>query len=174
MNRNSFTIYLLLLLGLFAASVSPVTAFGQNPTRVSGRITDENGNPLAGVSVVVKGNNQGTTTDESGNFTLNTPSANSVLVVSSVNYITQELKVDGKSNITAQLATDPNSELGEVVVVGYGTQRKVDLTGAVGSISRRDIATRPITSPDQALGGRISGQNPRSWNRIQCPERSHS
>lgn len=157
MNRNSFTIYLLVLLGLFSAGVSPVTAFGQNPSRVTGRITDENGNALTGVSVVVKGNNQGTTTDESGNFSINVPSANAVLVFSSVNYISQEVRVGDKSNITLQLATDPNSELGEVVVVGYGTQRKVDLTGAVGSISRKEIATRPITSPDQALGGRISG-----------------
>ena len=157
MNRNSFTIYLLLLLGLFAMNVFPITDFGQNPTRVAGRITDENGNALTGVSVVVKGNNQGTTTDESGNFSINVPSPNAVLVFSSINYLSQEVRVDGRSNITLQLATDPNSDLGEVVVVGYGTQRKVDLTGAVGSISRREIATRPITSPDQALGGRISG-----------------
>lgn len=157
MNRNSFTIYLLLLLGLFATTAFPITTFGQNPTRVAGRITDESGIPLTGVSVVVKGNNQGTTTDESGNFSINVPTANAVLVFSSINYLSQEVRVDGKSNISLQLATDPNSDLGEVVVVGYGTQRKVDLTGAVGSISRREIATRPITSPDQALGGRISG-----------------
>lgn len=157
MNRNSFTIYLLVLLGLFAAVVSPVTAFGQTPSRVTGRITDENGIALAGVSVVVRGNNQGTTTDESGNFSINVPSGNAVLVFSSVNFLSQEVRVGDKSNISLQLATDPNSDLGEVVVVGYGTQRKVDLTGAVGSISRKDIATRPITSPDQALGGRISG-----------------
>ena len=157
MNRNSFTIYLLVLLGLFASAVSPVTAFGQTPSRVTGRITDANGIALAGVSVVVKGDNQGTTTDESGNFSINVPSPNAVLVFSSVNYLSQEVRVGDKSNISLQLATDPNSDLGEVVVVGYGTQRKVDLTGAVGSISRREIATRPITSPDQALGGRISG-----------------
>ncbi|HUQ64539.1 MAG TPA: TonB-dependent receptor [Flavitalea sp.] len=157
MNRNSFTIYLLLLFGLMASAIFPVSVFGQTSTRVSGTITDENGKPLPQVSVVVKGNNQGTTTDDNGKFTLTVPSPNSVLVISSVNYLAQELKVEGKTTLNAQLSPDPNSDLGEVVVVGYGTQRKVDLTGAVGSITRRDIATRPITSPDQALGGRIAG-----------------
>ncbi|RYF37758.1 MAG: SusC/RagA family TonB-linked outer membrane protein, partial [Chitinophagaceae bacterium] len=157
MNRNSFTIYLLLFVALIASSITPIAAFGQNGTRVTGRITDDAGNPIPGVSVVVKGNNQGTTTDDSGNYSIIVPSTNAVLVFSAVNFLPHEARLDGKSSVNAELATDPKSDLGEVVVVGYGTQRKVDLTGSVGSITRRDIATRPITSPDQALGGRITG-----------------
>jgi TonB-linked SusC/RagA family outer membrane protein len=157
MNLSSFTICLLFTLGLAVVSMSPVTAFGQATTRVTGKVTDESGTGLPGVSVVVKGGNLGTTTDETGSFSLNVPSGNSVLVISSVNYLSEEVRTEGKTNLNVQLSADPKSDLGEVVVVGYGTQRKVDLTGAVGSITRRDIATRPITSPDQALGGRVSG-----------------
>jgi len=129
----------------------------QAEKRVTGTVTDENGLAIEGVSITIKGTSRGTTTDSSGIFTIGAE-RNSVLVFSSLNYNKQEVKVGGSSTIEVQLAVNQQSkDLGEVVVVGYGTQRKVDLTGAVGSISRRDIASRPFTSPDQALSGKISG-----------------
>ncbi|MCW3089506.1 MAG: TonB-dependent receptor [Ferruginibacter sp.] len=148
----------LLLIGLIIFGSIPICAFSQASYNVTGKVTDENGVALAGISVMIKGNNVGTSTDQSGIFDISVPTRNSVLTFSYVDYIKQEIAVNGKTNLNVQLTPDPKSKsLGEVVVIGYGTQRKVDLTGAVGSISRKDIVSRPLTSPDQALGGKIAG-----------------
>jgi TonB-linked SusC/RagA family outer membrane protein len=157
MNLNSYNRFIFVVLSIFSLNLLSIPGFGQAGVRVTGTVRDETGAGLPRVSVVVKGNNQGTTTDESGSFSLNVPSTTSTLLFSSVNYLSQEVPLNGRSTLDIRMGIDPNSDLGEVVVVGYGTQRKVDLTGAVGSITSKEIATRPITSPDQALGGRISG-----------------
>jgi len=128
--------------------------------KITGKVTDENGNSLAGVSITIKGTNQGASTDSSGFFSVNVSEKDAVLLVSYLGYLSKEIKVGNSSSISVQLSPDPKSkELGEVVVVGYGTQRKVDLTGAVGSVTRKDIANKPFTSPDQILGGRVPGVN---------------
>lgn len=130
----------------------------QTEKTVTGKVTGDNGIGLASVSIVIKGTSKGTTTDSAGSYAINVPDKNSTLIFSYLNYINKEIKVGDASTINVQLMPDSKSEdLGEVVVVGYGTQRKVDLTGAVGSISRKDIATRALTSPEQALGGKIAG-----------------
>ena len=128
--------------------------------KITGKVTDENGAVMPGVTVIVKGTSKGSTTDASGDFSIEVSGNNAVLVLSSINYTTREVKVGNASSLNLQLSKDAkSSNLDEVVVVGYGTQRKVDLTGAVGSISRKDFANKPFTSPDQILAGRIAGVN---------------
>jgi TonB-dependent starch-binding outer membrane protein SusC len=129
--------------------------------KVSGKVTDENGIGMVNVSVVVKGlTQQGTVTDANGSYSLNVPDNNAVLVFSYTNYISQEVNLRGKTVVNLQLAPDTKkASLEEVVVVGYGTQRKKDLTGSIGSITRKDFANKPFTSPDQILTGRIAGVN---------------
>ncbi len=148
----------LTLTGSFALIAAPAKAqVAAAEKTITGRITDESGVALTNASVAVKGTRRGTVTDSSGSFRLSAKPGETI-VISILNYTSQELKVGSGSELEIQMAPDKNSkDLGEVVVVGYGTQRKVDLTGAVGSISKRDIATRPIVSPDQALSGKVSG-----------------
>lgn len=124
--------------------------------KVTGKVTDENGNGMPGVNITVKGSTKGTTTDVSGSYSIAVPDKNAVLVYSFTGYLLQEITVGSRSVIDVKLEVDSKT-LDEVVVVGYGTQRKVDLTGAVGSITNKDIVSRPYTNPDQILGGRVSG-----------------
>ncbi len=136
-------------------------SYGQQK-KVSGKITDDKGTPLENVSVVLKGQTQtqGTVSDANGFFSITVPGEDAILIFSYLGYIDQEVSVAGKSTINLQLQPDQKkAALSEVVVVGYGTQRKIDLTGAVGSISRKDFANKPFTSPDQILAGRIAGVN---------------
>ncbi len=128
--------------------------------KITGKVTDENGAPLQGASVTIKGSSKGTITDAAGAYSLDVPGSNTDLVISSLNYTNKEIKVGNQSSIDVQMTKTAKAQsLDEVVVVGYGTQRKVDLTGAVGSISRKDFANKPFTSPDQILTGRIAGVN---------------
>ena len=124
--------------------------------KISGSIKDEKGEPLQGASVVVKGTTTGTMTDLSGNFTLNVPSAQSVLVISFTGMQSKEMTVGNQTVFNIQLEVDSET-LQEVVVIGYGTQRRSDLTGAVGSVRAEQLQERPAASLNQALSGRISG-----------------
>jgi TonB-linked SusC/RagA family outer membrane protein len=123
---------------------------------VSGRVTSENGDALPGVSVIEKGTSNGTVTDTDGNYTFTVSNENATLVFSFIGYANQEVPLNGRATIDITLAEDVVS-LGEVVVVGYGTQKKTDLTGAVSSIKVDDIAQFPTARVDQALQGRSSG-----------------
>lgn len=161
MNPNiAFRFFLLICLSglpaLLAINVSAQTSSSARK-QVSGKVTDENGNALSGVTVTVKGSRIGTQTDAAGNYTITAP-ANATLVFSSVGFAAIESDARGKNTVNATLGTQAGN-LNEVVVVGYGTQRKVDLTGAVASVGRKDFANRPFTSPDQILGGRVPGVN---------------
>src|SRR6476469_4029618 len=124
---------------------------------VSGKVTDENGNGVSGVTVTVKGTKVATQTDGDGNYTINVPAA-ATLVFTSVGFRPVEADPKGRSTVNINLSTQ-SSNLNEVVVVGYGTQRKVDLTGAVASVTRKDFVNKPFTSPDQILAGRVPGVN---------------
>ena len=130
---------------------------GYSQTVISGTVTDATG-ALPGVNVVVQGTTTGTVTDFDGNYSINAPEGATNLVFSYIGYTTQQVPISGRSTINITMAEDAQA-LSEVVVVGYGTQRKADLTGAVGSIGAADIVSKPITSPDQALAGTISGVN---------------
>ena len=123
---------------------------------VSGVVTDENNNPLAGATVVVKGASSSTLTDDNGSFSIKVPSANAVLVISFVGYTSHEFPVNGNKKITAILKQEGNA-LADVVVVGYGTVKKKDVTGAVAGISEKDIKSRPVTNALQAMQGKVAG-----------------
>ncbi|HEY1020866.1 MAG TPA: carboxypeptidase-like regulatory domain-containing protein, partial [Flavisolibacter sp.] len=127
-------------------------------TRVTGRVTDEGQRPLSGVSVIVKGTNNGTTTDANGNFTISVPGANNTLVFSYVGYGTIEQQVG--SNTTINLSLSPSSTTGnlnEVVVIGYGTATKRDLTGSITKVSGKEVQDRPNTNPIASLQGKVAG-----------------
>jgi TonB-dependent starch-binding outer membrane protein SusC len=144
---------------IFIFLISSFGSYGQEK-KVSGKVTDENGAPLDNVSVAVKGQTKGTVTDADGLYSINVPGDNTVLVFSYAGYVNQEMNTLGKTSINLQLAPDVRkTALQEVVVIGYGTQKKRDLTGSIGSVSRKDFANKPFTSPDQILGGRIAGVN---------------
>ncbi len=125
--------------------------------KVQGTVSDVKG-PLPGVSVKVKGSAIGTVTDGNGRYSLNAPDGNGTLVFSFVGYTTQEVSIANKSQINVVLVETPKS-LSEVVVVGYGTQKRADLTGSVGSVSSRQLQERPQTNLEQELAGKIAGVN---------------
>jgi TonB-linked SusC/RagA family outer membrane protein len=126
-------------------------------TTVQGTVLDaQTGGSLPGVNVVVQGTTTGTTTDAEGRYQLTVPDGATKLVYSFVGYLTQEVALENRTTITVRLVAD-NKALDEVVVVGYGTQKKVNLTGAVSNIDAADIANRPITNPTSALQGLLPG-----------------
>ncbi|MEO5603809.1 MAG: carboxypeptidase-like regulatory domain-containing protein, partial [Cyclobacteriaceae bacterium] len=125
---------------------------------VSGTVSEEAGNRLPGVNVVEKGTTNGTTTDASGKFTLNVRDESSVLVFSFIGYATQEVSVGNRTDFTINLQADVTA-LQEVVVVGYGTQEKVNLTGAVGVASGEALQNRPIANVGEGLQGLVPNLN---------------
>ena len=128
----------------------------QNTLTVTGRVTDETGQALPGVTVLLKNSSNGTTTSADGAYRLSVPVTNAVLVVSYVGYLSQEIAVSSRSVIDVRLAPDDKT-LNEVVVVGYGTQEKKDLTGAIATVGSRDIQKIPVSGFDQALKGQVAG-----------------
>jgi len=137
---------LLLIAGLASAQTKPVT----------GKITDENGNPVPGATVQVKGTSTGTATTADGTFKLNVPASATSLVVSFVGYVQQEITIAGKSDFSISLVPT-STTLTDVVVVGYGTTRKKDLTGSVVSIKSADFNKGIVTAPDQLIQGKVAG-----------------
>src|SRR5436189_2277412 len=125
--------------------------------QVKGKITDESGAPIPGVTVAAAGSKTGTQTDKDGNFTLTVSgSANVVLSFSSVGYKTSSISTDGKTPVTVQLEKLAKLEE-EVVVVGYTTVKKKDLTGATSSMSGKEIEKIPVTNVAEAMTGRMAG-----------------
>jgi TonB-linked SusC/RagA family outer membrane protein len=127
-----------------------------NGFAVNGTITDEAGLPLPGVNILELGTKNGTSTDFDGNYTINVLNANARLVISYVGFITQEVNVAGKKTVNVQLKSDMQS-LDEVLVIGYGTVRKSDLTGSVAAISGDDLKDQPVANVAEALTGRMAG-----------------
>jgi TonB-linked SusC/RagA family outer membrane protein len=123
--------------------------------KITGKVTSATGEPLAGVSVFVKGSRTGTTTDAGGNFSITVPD-DAILVFSSVGYESTEVSVKGKSSITVSL-TQSEKIQDAVVVIGYGTANKRDLTGSIAKISGKEIADKPNTNPVASLQGKVAG-----------------
>ena len=124
---------------------------------MSGKVLSaDDSTPLPGVNVAVKGTTRGTTTDANGDYRISVPNTQAVLVFSSVGSITQEVAVGNRSTVNIKIETDTRA-LNEVVVVGYGTQKKSQTTGAISSVSAKEIAELPITNARQALQGRAAG-----------------
>ncbi|WP_235296307.1 SusC/RagA family TonB-linked outer membrane protein [Portibacter marinus] len=124
-------------------------------TTVSGVVTDNSGEPLIGATVLEQNTNNGTVTDIDGTYSISVGN-NATLVFTYVGYREQEIAVDGQSNINVSLTLDA-AQLAEVVVTGYGSQKKSNLTGSVGVVDAATIEARPITSASQALQGQVSG-----------------
>jgi hypothetical protein len=123
---------------------------------VTGKITDEKAEPMSGVTVTVKGTSTSKTTDDHGSFSIIAPKANSTLVFSSVGFIGQDIALSGRQHIDVSLLRD-NEGLGEVVVVGYGSQIRKAVTGAVQTVQAKELRDIPVAQLTQKLQGRLAG-----------------
>ncbi len=131
-----------------------LTIFSFAQSKITGKVLFENGEPVKGASVVVKGSTRGTTTDNVGSFTIDA-SLGSILVISSVGFEEIEQTVSG--NEVSIILREQGRTLSDVVVVGYGTQRRKSVTGAISKVSAKEITALPVTDPRQALQGRVPG-----------------
>lgn len=145
----------LMLLAAFFCSVFGIKA--QTGGQITGKVVDAMGE-VPGVSVVVKGTTNGTTTDLEGKYTLGNVKPTDILQFSFIGYKTQEIKVGNQKTINVTMAEDAQA-LEEVVIVGYQEVRKKDLTGSVSKVNMEDLLKTPSASFDQTLGGRIAGVN---------------
>ena len=123
--------------------------------KITGKITGDNGEPLSNVSITVKGTTRGTTTDNTGTFTLLAPD-NGTLVISNIGFVSQEVPISSQSVINVKMVRS-NIQLDQVVVVGYGTQRKLDVTGSVGQIKGAEISKQASVNPISGLQGKVAG-----------------
>lgn len=135
--------------------MTAIFSFGQ--TAITGKVTSDKGESLPGVNVIIKGTTQGTVTDVDGHYSL-TASESNTLVFSFIGYITQETTVGTRSVIDIQLMPDAKT-LNEVVVVGYGTQLRKDVTGAVASVNSKDFNAGNVVAPEQLIQGKVAGVN---------------
>lgn len=144
--KQAFTILFGMLLSFMAAAQSNIT----------GSVTDESGEPLIGASVLVKGTTVGTITDIDGQFSLAVPAGSDYLEVSFTGFETQEVAIDGRSSVPVVLATS-SAALEEIVVVGYGTSSKRNLTDNISKLSAEDIADVPVSNFQSVMAGKAAG-----------------
>ena len=123
--------------------------------KITGKITGANGEPLSGVSVSLKGSTVGTTSDNNGNYTLTVPEKGT-LVISYIGYQSQEIPVNSQSVINIKLAPSTKS-MDEVVVIGYGSASKRDLTGSIVKVDGKQVADKPNSNPISSLQGQVAG-----------------
>lgn len=141
------------ILLLFLGSLFALNARAQKTIAVAGTVSNEKGEPLSNVSVVVKSTSQGTTTDNKGSFQLNAPE-NATLVVSLIGYEAKQVKATAVVNL---VLNSVDRILADVVVIGYGTQRKKELTGSISTVSAKDFQKGVITTPEQLIAGKVAG-----------------
>lgn len=146
--RQCLSVFALLLIAAFGAFAQDVT--------VTGKVTDEADQGIPGVNVVVKNSTRGTTTDADGKFSINATGSNATLILSSIGFTTQEIALNGRTQLDVKLATDTKS-LSEVVVVGYGTQKKETITGSVVSVKGDELVKSPAVNLANSLAGRLPG-----------------
>lgn len=132
------------------------SAFAQNTLTVRGTVKDAEGEPLIGANVRIQGQTKGASTDLNGNFSIEGVSKNATLVVSYVGYDTQTIQLNGQKVLNIILKSEAN-ELSTCVVVGYGVQKKVNLTGAVSDVKGKELSRRPVTDATQSLQGLVPG-----------------
>jgi len=133
-----------------------VSAIAQNSQLIQGKVTEENGSTLPGVNIIIKGTATGTTTDAEGHYTLEVPDKNTVLVFSYVGFERKEIIVGTQTTLDVMLTSDLET-LSEIVVIGYGEQKKETLTGSVTSVKGSDLKNVPVTNVSQGLAGRLPG-----------------
>jgi TonB-linked SusC/RagA family outer membrane protein len=164
MRKASLLIMLCVI--FFSARIYAATTLGEDRNNewgndsfqraLSGKITDTNGEPIVGANVTVKGTTVGTTTGTDGNYKLTVPVGANTLVVSFIGYLAQEVIIGNQSVINVVLESDIQA-LSEIVVVGYGQQRKSDITGSISSVKSKDLVQLPVMRADQQLQGRAAG-----------------
>ena len=155
MSRKHQIWMLFICLGMLFGVSQAMFAQGAQKQKVTGTVTDESGEPLIGVTVVENGASVGAITDLDGRFTLDAPS-NATLTFSYVGYLTQNVKLNGNTKVDVVLKED-NALLDEVVVVGYGIQRKSDVTGALTRVNEEQLNSRPVSNAFEALQGKAAG-----------------
>lgn len=129
----------------------------QTTITVTGQVTSsDNQSSLQGVNITLKGSSTGVTTDAKGKYSITVPQRNAVLIFSYIGFVQQQVSVNGRTVVNVALSPS-DSKLNEVVVIGYGTARKKDLTGAVGSVKMEDLQKAPVKSFEEALAGRLAG-----------------
>lgn len=139
-----------------SANAGPAISSAPLERSISGTIKDEKDLPLANVNITIKGSTEGTTTDEKGEFRIRVTDDKTVLVISSVGFQTQEVVVGSKAHLTIKLAT-ASEQFTDVVVIGYGTQKKIAVTGAISTVSGKEIKSVPVPAISNALAGRLTG-----------------
>lgn len=150
-------LYRLLTMFVFCALVMTNYSLQAQSSRITGQVTaDDDGSAIPGATVLVQGTTNGTITDIDGNYSLTVEDPNATLVFSYVGYLSEEIPLNNQSVVNISLVTDI-TQLEEVVVVGYGTQKKTDVTGAVGTVGGDAIAERGTVNPLQAVQGQITG-----------------
>ena len=132
-----------------------IDAFAQEKT-ITGVVSDQNGSPLAGATVSEKGVKNSVTSTASGIFKITVPAKTKALVISYVGMKSQEISIEGKTSVAISLNVADNS-LNEVVVIGYGSTKRADVTSSIASISEKDIKNLPVSGADQALQGKLAG-----------------
>ena len=136
----------------FKEGKNTITEIIEQSRTIRGRVTDEKGVLLSGISVHLKGTSTGTSTDENGSYAIDVTSATGVLVYSGVGFTPQEVAIENRMTIDVMLLSS-SGDLDEVVVVGYGTQKKVNITGSISVVDGKQLENRPITNSSQALQG---------------------
>ncbi len=136
----------------------PSSGFVKQAKTVSGKVADDSGQPLPGVTVLVKGTTNGAVTNADGEYSIPNVASESILVFSFVGMLTQEIEVGNQSSINVTLEADAIG-IEEVVAIGYGTQKRINLTGSVASVSKDFLENKPITSLSSALQGKMTGVN---------------
>lgn len=156
MSKSNYFRERVIQLLFFFAFMLPVGAWAQN-IQLTGTVTDAAGETIIGASVLEKGTTNGVITDIDGNFSLNV-SPKATMMISYVGYVPQEIPLNGQKNLKVILKED-NEMLDEVVVIGYGTMKKSDMTGAISSVDVEELSKRTTTNPAEALQGKIAGVN---------------
>ncbi len=153
--RLHFAWPLFILLLLFYI---PNVTFSQVTNTVSGTVKASTRNePIEGVNVLIKGSNTGTTTGSNGSYRISVPGVNDTLVFSSVGFVSQEIAVSGRSSLDIDLVEETKKSMDQVVVVGYGTQKKTSVTGSIAAISGKELLEAPSTNITNSLAGRLPG-----------------
>jgi len=155
-NRYSTKKSIQFIAGIFLFLAISTTAFAQQATVIRGKITDSNNAGLPGISVRIKNTTSGTSTDGKGNYQINVPGTTAILQYSAVGFVTQEIAVNGKTEINVSLQSDDRN-LNELVVVGYGTQKKETVTGSISQVKGADLVKSPQPNLSNSLAGRFSG-----------------
>ncbi len=146
---------LILFIGFFCITTG--LAYSQSNQQIKGKVTtSDNGEPLPGANIVLKGTTNGTSTDINGNYTLNVPSLQDTLIVSYIGYQSKIVPINGRTSINIKLVGEAVSGQ-QLIVIGYGTEKKANVTGAISSVQSSDLKEMPVTRADEALQGRTSG-----------------